>query len=127
MTTNRSLNALVTTNYTYNAANQLLSTDDTTFTYDSNGNRATKLSSPPAETASQANYEYDAENRLVHYSRSNPANGKVIEQLYNQYDGFGRRLSKRTQQGTGPAIPDVGIYRKMGYSQVKFDSRQERV
>ena len=58
------MSGVVTTNYTYNSRNELTVADDsttvTTFTYDLNGNRVTRVQGGSTDT-----YSYDFENRLM--------------------------------------------------------------
>lgn len=103
MTTDRdSKQGAVTTIYTYDEANRMLSANDITFTYDNNGNRTSKLSpaQPPAQTRLEI-YEYDAQNRLTLYSRERVQSGQIEQRVYNEYDGLGRRVRKGTQEASG--------------------------
>ena len=75
-----------TTNYTYDAADQLLAAGTTTFSYDGNGSQITKTIG-----ATTTSYGWDALNRLV-----SVAGGGLNTQY--QYDGDGNRI--RQQVGT---------------------------
>ena len=72
--------------YSHNAANQLLSSDGTTFTYDDNGNMTQKTTATGATT-----YTYDYENRLIQVNKTEGANNLVAA---FKYGPFGRRLEK---------------------------------
>jgi RHS repeat-associated protein len=71
----------------YNANNELLSYNDTSFEYDANGNTIKKAVGPDPLTAQVTNYTYNIEDRLAGVD-----NGSVIASYY--YDPFGRRLWK---------------------------------
>jgi hypothetical protein len=80
----------ITTNYTYNAANQMLTAGLTRFTYDANG-----ISMVGAERA--INYTYDFENRLNGaQTRDILPNGKWKSDstLDFTYAGLGRRMQR---------------------------------
>jgi RHS repeat-associated protein len=68
---------------TYDVANRMLTSPDTTYTYDNNGNTLTKTDASGTTT-----YGYDYENRLI--SASMP--GGIVATY--TYDPFGRRISK---------------------------------
>ncbi len=79
-------------NYTYDAADQLLSAGDTIYTYDNNGNLI-KINRNPGIIIS---YSYDNSNRLINIST---AFGSKRD-LYNfKYDGDGNRISKTVIHG----------------------------
>jgi RHS repeat-associated protein len=89
-----------TIHYTYDAANRMLSAGDVTYTYDANGNRLTKVTSgTPTAQGRLETYEYDFENRLTLYTRTQSR--QVEQRVYNVYDGLGRRLNKGTQEAEG--------------------------
>ena len=74
----------VTTEYAYDAADRLLSSNEVAYSYDNNGNLIAKV-----EDGSQTNYQYDGENRLT---RIRLPDSSFIQYLY---DPLGNRLSKR--------------------------------
>jgi RHS repeat-associated protein len=76
--------------YAYNSSNELTSTPNATFTYDSNGNTLTKAASSGTTT-----YNWDFENRLI--SVVLPGAGGTV--LF-KYDPFGRRIQKSSASGT---------------------------
>jgi RHS repeat-associated protein len=69
--------------YSHNAGNELLSADGTSYEYDANGNRTSKINSSGTTT-----YTWDAENRLTQVTLPD---SKTV--TYN-YDPFGRRVNK---------------------------------
>jgi len=71
----------VVTNYTYNAADQLLTEGGLTYTYDANGNLLSR--------SDGVTYTYDAENRLA----SHTVGGIVTSYTY---DSFGNRVRSNT-------------------------------
>lgn len=88
--------------YTYDAANHLLSAGQTTYGYDDNGNRIVKLL--PGKTGALDKveaYQYDFENRMTQYDRVQAQSQHIEQRVYNQYDGLGRRLVKGTQESEG--------------------------
>jgi RHS repeat-associated protein len=76
--------------YSYNTSNELTSTPSATYTYDNNGNTATKVDSSGTTT-----YNWDSENRLE--SVVLPASGGTVT---FRYDPFGRRVQKSGPAGT---------------------------
>ena len=72
-----------TTNYTYDAADQLLKAGPTTFAYDGNGSQITKTTG-----AGTATYSWDALNRLISLT------GAGLNTQY-QYDGNGNRVGQQ--------------------------------
>ncbi len=77
--------------YTYNEANQLLTAGDATFTYDDNGNRASKT-----EDGQTITYLYDCEDRLT-----NVISPTAV--ITYTYDGYGRRVRKEVRPDSGDA------------------------
>ena len=72
----------VTTNYSYNQSNQLLSsTDGITYSYDNNGNLISKT-----DSTGTANYSWDYENRLIGIEYPD-----ATQDIYT-YDGVGKRI-----------------------------------
>jgi len=84
------LSSLGVSPYSYNASNQLTSTPNTTYTYDSNGNSATKV-----DSTGTTQYFWDFENRLK--SVTLPGSGGTVS---FKYDPFGRRIYKSSSAGT---------------------------
>lgn len=79
--------------YSYNAANQLVIENGTTYIYDKNGNLTQKSGSDEF-----ASYFYDYENRLIKVERTEGTS--VIVANY-KYDPFGRRIEKKvTENGS---------------------------
>ena len=74
--------------YTYNSLNQLVSENDTTYEYDSNGNLIRIIGKDKA-----AIYEYNSENKLIKATVQSGSN--VIVEEYT-YDYAGNRTSKST-------------------------------
>jgi YD repeat-containing protein len=72
-----------TLHYSYNAANQLLQTGDTSFTYDDNGNQLSKTNSEGV-----VEYSYDGRNRLVEAAFEDGSYAKY------EYDAMGRKISR---------------------------------
>jgi len=84
------LSSLGVSPYGYNASNQLTSTPNTTYTYDSNGNTATKV-----DSTGTTQYFWDFVNRLS--SVTLPGSGGTVTL---KYDPFGRRIYKSSSSGT---------------------------
>ena len=84
------LSSLGVSPYNVNASNELTSTPSTTYTYESNGNTATKVDSTGTTT-----YAWDFENRLT--SVTLPGSGGAVSFAY---DPFGRRIKKVTSTTT---------------------------
>jgi YD repeat-containing protein len=101
----------VITNYTYNAANQMLTAGNTTFSYDANGNRVTM-----AGPTTAIDYVYDFENRLAGAQTFNILKGKrqkdsVLDFIY---DGLGRRLERGIVESGVRKTADF-LYDGLGY------------
>jgi RHS repeat-associated protein len=84
------LSSLGVSPYSVNVSNELTSTPSTTYTYDNNGNTATKVDSTGTTT-----YAWDFENRLT--SVTLPGSGGTVSFAY---DPFGRRIKKVTSTTT---------------------------
>src|SRR5467141_256452 len=84
------LSSLGVSPYNNNASNQLTSTPSTTYTYDNNGNTATKV-----DSTGTAQYFWDFENRMT--SVTLPGSGGTVT---FKYDPFGRRIYKSSSSGT---------------------------
>ena len=82
------LSALNSVGWTYNSSNQLISTSDTSHTYDKNGNMLTKT-----DLAGKTSYTWDFENRLTGVSL--PGSNVAFK-----YDPFGHRIYKSSPAGT---------------------------
>jgi RHS repeat-associated protein len=76
--------------YTTNSSNELTSTSSASYSYDLNGNAATKTDSTGITT-----YAWDFENRLT--SVTLPGSGGTVQ---FSYDPFGRRIKKFSGAGT---------------------------
>jgi RHS repeat-associated protein len=84
-----------TVNYTYDAADQLLTAGGTTFTYDGNGNQVSKTAGGTTIT-----YAWDAMNRMTSVT------GGGANTQY-QYDGDGNRVAQTNSTGTYIYANDV--------------------
>jgi RHS repeat-associated protein len=85
----------VSNDYTYNSADQLLTENGATHTYDLNGNLATKT-----DSAGTTTYSYDYDNRLV--SVTSPSGTVTYE-----YDADGARVSSTTSAGKVKYLVDT--------------------
>ncbi len=79
----------VTTNYAYNAADQLVTEDGVAYTYDLNGNLDTKT-----DAGGVTLYTYDADNRLTRIVEPSGAATNY------RYDADGNRVEKQDAAGT---------------------------
>ncbi len=84
------LSSLGVSPYTVNSSNELTSTPSTTYTYDNNGNTATKV-----DSTGTTSYVWDFENRLT--SVTLPGSGGTVS---FKYDAFGRRIYKSSTTTT---------------------------
>ncbi len=84
------LSALGVSPYNNNVSNQLTSTPNAAYTYDSNGNTITKT-----DSTGTTSYTWDFENRLS--SVTLPGSGGTVS---FKYDPFGRRIYKYSSSGT---------------------------
>ncbi len=97
----------VTTTYTINDLNQLTGWSDTSgksgsYTYDANGNRATRVEGGVSDT-----YSYDFENRLIQLSR---ATGGVTSDFSYAYDYRSRRVWRlENSDGSMPVSRWMGV------------------
>jgi len=82
--------------YAYNSSNELTSTPNATFTYDSNGNTLTK-----ADSSGTTTYNWNFENRLT--SVALPGTSGMVT---FKYDPFGRRIEKSSINGTTSYLYD---------------------
>lgn len=80
------LSSLGVSSYTTNSSNELTSTSNATYTYDSNGNTLTKVIG-----SNTTSYAWDYENRLT--SVTLPGSGGTVS---FRYDPFGRRRVEQT-------------------------------
>ena len=102
-----------TTNYTYNAADQLTQAGATAYTYDANGNE---------KTGGTSSLSYDLENRLV----SSSVAGTTTTYTY---DGLGKRLQASTGSANNKktnflwdisgSLPQIALERDGGNSLVR--------
>ena len=83
------LTSSTATNWTYNANNELLTTDNAQYEYDANGNTIKKSEAGSQETE----YIYDVENRLIQVDIKLTPNASPFT-IHYYYDPFGRRLWK---------------------------------
>jgi RHS repeat-associated protein len=83
-----------TTNYSYDAADELLTASSTIFTYDGNGNQLTKTTG-----SATLSYSWDALNRLVSVV------GITANTQY-KYDGDGNRVFQQVPAGTYAYVND---------------------
>jgi len=84
------LSSLGVSPYANNSSNELTSTPSTTYTYDNDGNLATKVNS-----AGTTQYFWDYENRMT--SVTLPRSGGTVS---FKYDPFGRRIYKSSSSAT---------------------------
>ncbi|MCX5658034.1 MAG: hypothetical protein NTZ48_07465, partial [Candidatus Omnitrophica bacterium] len=77
------VNNSITTNYSYDAMNKMLSAGDATFTYDDNGNMLTKTVGSSTTT-----FEWDNEDRLTKVTLPDET------EVAYEYDGVGRMISR---------------------------------
>jgi RHS repeat-associated protein len=84
------LSSLGVSPYNVNASNELTSTPNASYTYDSNGNTLTKVTG-----SNTTSYAWDFENRLT--SVTLPGSGGIVS---FKYDPFGRRIYKSSSSGT---------------------------
>ncbi len=76
--------------YSNNVSNELTATSSTSYTYDNNGNTASKT-----DSTGTTSYSWDYENRLT--SVTLPGTGGTVS---FKYDPFGRRIYKSSSSGT---------------------------
>ena len=86
------------TNYSYNAANELVSNSSFTYSYDANGNLISKTDAAGNKTT----FSYDSQNELIGASMPNG-----VSAVY-KYDALGRRIYKST--GSLPSQTQQFIY-----------------
>jgi RHS repeat-associated protein len=84
------LSSLSLSPYSYNTSNELTSTPSANYSYDNNGNTASKTDSTDTTT-----YAWDYENRMT--SATLPGTGGTT---YFKYDPFGRRIYKQSPTAT---------------------------
>jgi len=80
-------------NIAYNSANQMLTFNDKTITYDNNGNM-TSVTNSCGTTV----YDWDARNRLIGMAGFDPNCQPLIASF--KYDALGRRIEKRINEKT---------------------------
>ena len=83
------LSSLGLSPYNYNSSNQLTSLPSASYTYDNNGNTASKT-----DSGGTTQYSWDYENRLTQVTL--PGSGGTV--LF-KYDPFGRRIQKSSTNG----------------------------
>ncbi|MBZ5536630.1 MAG: DUF6531 domain-containing protein [Acidobacteriia bacterium] len=84
-------------NYTYDAADRLLTAGTALFTYDANGNQTSKTQTG---TGNSLIYSYDAANRLTSVT------GGAVSSAF-AYDGEGNRITQSVGTGTYSYLNDV--------------------
>ena len=94
------LSSLSVSPYNVNVSNELTSTPSTTYTYDNNGNTASKT-----DSTGTTNYTWDFENRLS--SVTLPGNGGTVT---FKYDPLGRRIQKSFTTGASPPTTTTTNY-----------------
>jgi RHS repeat-associated protein len=92
------LSSLAVSPYSVNVSNELSSTPNATYTYDYNGNTATKVVG-----SNTTSYTWDFENRLS--SVTLPGSGGTVQ---FKYDPFGRRIYKSSSSSTSVFAYDLG-------------------
>ena len=92
------LSSLAVSPYSNNLSNELTSTPSTTYTYDSNGNTATKVNS-----SGTTQYFWDFENRLS--SVTLPGSGGTVSFAY---DPFGHAASRKLHPPPRASLPTTG-------------------
>jgi RHS repeat-associated protein len=99
---NRQTGPKATDGYTYDAANELLTSQgrvifnrDNQYQYDLNGNLVKKTQSIEGNIKLITSYTYDDENRLIDVTIQR---GDKIREISFAYDPFGRRISRTVQQ-----------------------------
>jgi RHS repeat-associated protein len=107
----------VTTNYTYNAFNQLVSENGTTYNYDNNGNLTGKNDGTVSTT-----YSWDSLGRLASVTAQS---GQDVTVEQYGYDYSGNRISKTTETGTTGYIVDTNA--GLPYVLAETDSDNEVV
>lgn len=85
----------ISSNYVYDAANQLTSNSSYTFTYDSNGNLTAKTNVATSQTT---NYIFDDEDQLTQITFPD---GNM---LAFKYDALGRRIEKQFGSAINPTV-----------------------
>ncbi|RZK30330.1 MAG: hypothetical protein EOO61_19415, partial [Hymenobacter sp.] len=83
----------------YGPSGELLEAEGIQYTYDADGNLTTKRTT----TGEQWHYEWNEAGRLAYVLTPKG------QQVYFCYDGLGRRLSKRTAQGTWHWVWDANV------------------
>ena len=84
------LSSLGLSPYNYNTSNELTSTPSASYSYDNNGNTASKT-----DSSGTTNYSWDFENRMTQATL--PGQGGTVQ---FKYDPFGRRIYKSSISGT---------------------------
>jgi RHS repeat-associated protein len=89
--------AHLSTLHSYDAANRLLDDSNFTYTYDANGNLATKTGKT---TGDLTRYTYDPENQLTRVEQLTVAGGATpVLNAHYRYDALGRRIGKEVTAG----------------------------
>lgn len=100
------------TAYTYNAANQMLTADDTAFDYNDNGDRVRETEVLTGDTTLLTDYAYDREGRLVGVTKSVSDSAAITVTMVATYtyDGYGRRAIKQVTYPGGITPTQVITY-----------------
>jgi len=77
--------------YRYDAAHRLLEDDLYSYEYDGAGNLIARVD----DAGGRERFSYDEQNRLISYARFAPDSQHPESETEYNYDGFGRRISKR--------------------------------
>ncbi len=86
--------------YTCDAANRLLGKTGVSYTWEANGNLASKTVKGKGKKGTTTTYRYDGDHRLLEVQRG----GVTVARF--TYDPFGRRVSKTTSAGTAYYVYD---------------------
>jgi RHS repeat-associated protein len=92
----------------YNAANQLLSMGDSSFSYNNNGARTSKSSRLSNGKIETTTYLYDREDRLVGVTIKQ--GDKLTMEAEYRYDGYGRRAQKEVRYANKPVETSTYLY-----------------
>lgn len=99
-------------NYSYNAANQLLTANNTSFAYDPNGNRIQETEVLTTGVTLLTDYEFDRRDRLVGVTKGISSTGNITVTMVATYtyDGYDRRAFKEVTYPGGITPTQVITY-----------------